>query len=124
MEVQSLPFPRSTVEHLSKSRSVALWCVFDLKFSRIYHAKKMSKSGLLMYKTSSIYLYVKLNRNAKYFLPAKSRHYMNSTSYEYSNISALTGVQFHSDLNALQEVEIQTRDTNTLEYTEPYILHL
>ena len=41
-----------------------------------------------MDKTSSMYLYVKLNWDANRFLPAESKDCMNSTSYEYRNMSA------------------------------------
>ena len=37
--------------------------------------------------TSSMYLYVKLNRDASRFLPAESKDGMNSASYEYRNMS-------------------------------------
>ena len=40
-----------------------------------------------MDKTSSMYLYVKLNWDANRFLPAESKDCMNSASYEYRNIS-------------------------------------
>ena len=41
-----------------------------------------------MDKTSSMYLYVKLNWDANRFLPAESKDCMNSASYEYRNMSA------------------------------------
>ena len=36
-----------------------------------------------MDKTSSMYLYVKLNRDANSFLPVESKDCINSASYEY-----------------------------------------
>ena len=45
-----------------------------------------------MDKTSSMYLYVKLNWDANRFLPAESKDCMNSASYEYRNMSASTPV--------------------------------
>ena len=47
-----------------------------------------------MDKTSSMYLYVKLNWDANRFLPAESKDCMNSASYEYRNMSARRGAQF------------------------------
>ena len=47
-----------------------------------------------MDKTSSMYLYVKLNWDANRFLPAESKDGMNSASYEYRNMSARRGAQF------------------------------
>ena len=47
-----------------------------------------------MDKTSSMYLYVKLNWDANRFLPAESKGCMNSASYEYRNKSARRGAQF------------------------------
>ena len=41
-----------------------------------------SNSGLFMDKTSSMYLCVKLNRDAKCFQPVESKDYINSASYE------------------------------------------
>ena len=46
-----------------------------------------------MDKTSSMYLYVKLNWDANRFLPAESKDCMNSASYEYRNMSARRGAQ-------------------------------
>ena len=46
---------------------------------------------------SSIYLYVKLNWDANRFLPAESKDCMNSTSYEYRNMSARRGAPFKLD---------------------------
>ena len=53
-----------------------------------------SKSGLLMDKTSSMYLYVKLNWDANRFLPAERKDCMNYASHEYRNMSARRGAQF------------------------------
>ena len=47
-----------------------------------------------MDKTSSMYLYVKLNWDANRFLRAESKDCMNSASYEYRNMSARRGAQF------------------------------
>ena len=47
-----------------------------------------------MDKTSSMYLYVKLNWDANRFLPAESKDCMNSASYEYRNMSARRGTQY------------------------------
>ena len=47
-----------------------------------------------MDQTSSMYLYVKLNWDANRFLPTENKDCMNSTSYEYRNISARRGAQF------------------------------
>ena len=47
-----------------------------------------------MDKTSSMYLYVKLNWDANRFLPIESKDCMNSASYEYRNMSARRGAQF------------------------------
>ena len=47
-----------------------------------------------MDKTSSMYLYVKLNWDANRFWPAESKDCMNSASYEYRNMSASRGAQF------------------------------
>ena len=44
--------------------------------------------------TSSMYLYVKLNWDANRFLPVESKDCMNSSSYEYRNMSARRGAQF------------------------------
>ena len=49
-----------------------------------------------MDKTSSMYLYVKLNWDANRFLPTKSKDGMNSASYEYRNMSARRGAQMFS----------------------------
>ena len=49
-----------------------------------------------MDKTSSMYLYVKLNWDANRFLPAESKECMNSASYEYRNMSKfIKGVYFY-----------------------------
>ena len=76
------------------SRSVALRRVFDLKLRGIHLTEIILKVWLLMDKTSSMYLYVKLNRDANRFLPAESKDCMNSASYEYRNMSARRGAQF------------------------------
>ena len=76
------------------SRSVAFRRVFDLKLRGYIWPRYFSKSGLLMDKTSSMYLYVKLNWDANRFLPAESKDCMNSASYEYRNMSARRGAQF------------------------------
>ena len=47
-----------------------------------------------MEKTSSMYLYVKLNWDANRFLPAESKDCMNPASYEYRNMSARRGAQY------------------------------
>ena len=44
--------------------------------------------------TSSMYLYVKLNRDANRFLPVESKDWMNPDSYEYRNMSARRAAQF------------------------------
>ena len=41
-----------------------------------------------------MYLYVKFNWDANRFLPAESKDFMNSVSYEYRNMSASRGAQF------------------------------
>ena len=38
---------------------------------------------------STMYLYVKLNRDANRFLPVESKDCMNSASYEYRNMSRM-----------------------------------
>ena len=48
-----------------------------------------------MDKTSSMYLYVKLNWDANRYLPAESNDCMNSASYEYRNMSARRGAQLN-----------------------------
>ena len=53
--------------------------------------------------TSSMYLYVKLNWGANRFLPVESKNCMNSASYEYRNMSARRGAQFHWNANYLLE---------------------
>ena len=65
-----------------KSRSVALWRVFDLKFNAIHLAKVIQ--GLFVDESSSMYmyLYVKLNRDANCFLPVESKDCRNSASNE------------------------------------------
>ena len=55
-----------------------------------------------MDKTSSMYLYVKLNWDANRFLPAESKDCMNSASYEYRNMSAST-VGAHGNADYLLE---------------------
>ena len=65
-----------------------------------------------MDKTSSIYLYVKLNWDANRFLPAESKDCMNSASYEYRNMSARWGAQFvqnyvHENIIWLHKSKIQ-----------------
>ena len=47
-----------------------------------------------MDKTSSMYLYVKLNRDANCFLPIESKDYINYASNEQRNMSARGGAQF------------------------------
>ena len=47
-----------------------------------------------MNKTSSMYLYVKLNWDAYIFLPAESKDFMNSASHKHRNMSARRGAQF------------------------------
>ena len=51
-------------------------------------------SRILIYNTSSMYLYVKLNWAANRFLPVESKDCMNSASYEYTHMSARRGAQF------------------------------
>ena len=77
------------------SRCVALRRVSDLKLSGIHLTEIILEvCVLLMGKTSSMYLYVKLNWDANRFLPAESKDCMNSASYEYRNMSARRGAQF------------------------------
>ena len=40
-----------------------------------------------------MYLYVTLNCDANHFLPAESKDYINSASYEFRNMSARRGAQ-------------------------------
>ena len=47
-----------------------------------------------MENTSSMYLYVNLNRDANYFFPVDSRDCMNSDPYEYKKTSARRWAQF------------------------------
>ena len=57
-----------------------------------------------MDKTSSMYLYVKLNWDANRFLPAESKDCMNNASYEYRNMSARRGtVCAHGNADYLLE---------------------
>ena len=62
-----------------------------------------------MDKTSSMYLYVKLNWDASRFLPAESKDCMNSASYEYRNMSARRGAQFVPRGNAAYLLENLSR---------------
>ena len=60
------------------SRSVALCRVFDLKLRGIHLTKIILKVWVINGKTSSIYLYVKLNWDANRFFPAESKDCMHS----------------------------------------------
>ena len=53
-----------------------------------------SNSGLFMDNTSSMYLYVRLNRDATRFFPVESNDCMKYASYEYRKLSARRGAQF------------------------------
>ena len=63
-----------------------------------------------MDRTSSMYLYVKLNWDANRFLPAESKDCMNSASYEYRNMSARRGAQFVPHGNADYLLENLSRE--------------
>ena len=83
---------------------VALCHSFDLKVNRIHLGQVLG--WLFMDKTSSMYLYVKLNRDADCFIPVESKEGINSASYElrvvhvYDRVSVVikdAGVQrFHN----------------------------
>ena len=66
------------------SRSFALRRVFDLKLRGIHLIEIILKVWVINRKTSSMYLYMKLNWDANRFLPVESKDCMNSASYEYT----------------------------------------
>ena len=68
----------STEVNLCQKRSVAIYRAFDIKNKTNHvkliriHLTKFSKSGLFVDNSSSMYLYVKLNRDAHYFAPMRA----------------------------------------------------
>ena len=68
--------------------------LFNFQLWRIYQWKKSANLELLIDKTSSIYLYVKLKALASWIFLSFTRFWRNSDSYEYKNKSARRGAQF------------------------------
>ena len=58
------------------------------------NGKHSANLGLLIDKTSSIYLYVKLKALASWIFLSFTKFWRNSDSYEYKNNSATRGAQF------------------------------
>ena len=64
-----------------KHLSVALCSVFDLKFNRTHLTHVIPQL-----KTPLVYLFVKLNQDAKYVLTVERKDYTNSALFEKRNM--------------------------------------